>query len=147
MISQGHPYLKLCASTDVPGCPGCAVGRGGEVGSDSSRSPAECCVTLLMFTGLSHSWCIHSIILFAQKREIYHMQWKGNNKNSFIEHLICTRHLIHSLPYLSAQRQAVHQAKDILLENDNTVTQIQGGLFLFCFLFQDWCFQLYSAMT
>lgn len=43
-------------------------GRGGGVGSDSSRSPTECCVTLLMFTGLSHSWCVHPIILFTQKR-------------------------------------------------------------------------------
>lgn len=29
MISKGHPYLKLCASTDVPGCPLCAGGGGG----------------------------------------------------------------------------------------------------------------------
>lgn len=43
------------------------------------------------------------------------MQWKRNNKNSFIEHLICPRHLISSLTYLNTQRQVLYQAKAVLL--------------------------------
>lgn len=53
------------------------------------------------------------------------MRWIRNNKSSFIEHLICLRHLTSTLTYLDLQRQVIYQTKAILLINSNTVTQIQ----------------------
>ena len=74
---------------------------------------------------------IHPVILFTQVVQEKGNIWDGKGIiiNTFIEYLICPRHLTSSLMYLNTQRQVVYQAKAILFINDNTVTQIQG-----CFL-------------
>lgn len=66
------------------------------------------------------------------RKEKHYTGWKRNNKNSFIEYLICPGNLASFLTYLDSQSPVIYQAKAILLINDNTGTQMQGlfGLFV-----------------
>lgn len=120
-------------------------------GSGSSHSPTGCPrVTTPMFTGPCCSWWYLSYnpLYPGSSRKGKYIGWKRNDKNTFIEYLICSRHLTSSHVYLNTQRQ-VCQVKAILFINDNTVTQIQGCCCCCCccYYYKTGAFEFYSAMS